>query len=253
MTCTSTLKWTVFYSHGKFVNHSTRSVTTPPDPTPHQQATSDYLIPISVRRPSHIMHGFPEHCRQLLTDCRCYWNIRTQLSIEDDLILFGCRLLIPRDMRRDVLTQLHEAHQGMTHTKERARLVVYWPGLENDIENVILSCKTCQDVLPSNHREPIICKPRPDRPFQAIAADFCSYAGQEYLITVDCFINWPDIVLMGNNTTTLQLLSALKASFCRTGVPDQVWTNQGPQFTSKSFQEFPHQWAHHLFTPLPTE
>ena len=73
----------------------------------------------------YIMHRFPEHRCQLTTTCRCYWNIHTQLSIEDHLIFFGFHLLIPMEIRRDVLTQLHRAHQGMTHTKQRARLVVY--------------------------------------------------------------------------------------------------------------------------------
>ena len=109
----------------------------------------------------YIVLGFPKHRHQLPTDCRRYWNIHTQLSIENNLILLGCRLLIPTEMRRDVLSQLHDSHQGMIRTKERARLIVYWPGMDNDIDNIILSCKTCQDALPSNHREPLICKPRP--------------------------------------------------------------------------------------------
>ena len=123
--------------------------------------------------------------------------------------------------------------------------------MDNDIDNIILSCKTCQDALPSNHREPLICKPRPSRPFQAIAADFCSYAGRQYLITVDCFTDWPDVVPMCTNTTTTQLMSALKASFCRTGVPDEMWTDQGPQFTYKSFQDFAHQWGFEHSTSSP--
>ena len=39
-------------------------------------------------------------------------------------------------MRREVL---HESHQGSVWTKQRARLVVYWPGIDNDIEIVIIT------------------------------------------------------------------------------------------------------------------
>lgn len=59
---------------------------------------------------------------------------------------------------------------------------MYWPGIDNDIDNVIFNCKQCQD---GNPPEPIIIKPRPDRPFQEIAADFCFYAAQDFLILVD--------------------------------------------------------------------
>ena len=66
------------------------------------------------------------------------------LTIDEDLIVFGCRLLIPRQMRKSVLNQLHEAHQGAVHTKQRARLTVYWPGIDNDIDSTVLSCTHCQ-------------------------------------------------------------------------------------------------------------
>ena len=95
-----------------------------------------------------------------------------------------------------VLGKLYEAHQGTARTKQCTRLTVYWPGLDNNIDNLILTCQLCQDHLSSNTIEPIILKERPTRPFQeiAIAIDLCSYAGQHYLITVDCYTDWPDII-----------------------------------------------------------
>ena len=49
--------------------------------------------------------------------------------------------------------------------------------------------------------------------------------------------------LAGNNANDDQqhdkkLVSALKLLRCRTGTPDKVWTDQGPQFTSQAFQKF---------------
>ncbi len=88
-------------------------------------------------------------------------------------------------------------------------MVVYRPSIENDIDNVILSCKMCQDNLPSHSPEPIILKPKPECPFQEIAVDFCSYAGRDFLFLVDCYTDWPDVVYMGANTTTPRLLTAL--------------------------------------------
>ena len=90
------------------------------------------------------------------------------------------------------------------------------------------------------------------RPFQEIAGDFCTYTGQQYLILVDCFSDWPDIIQMGHNTTAPQLTSALRASFCRSGVPDTFWSDQGPQFTSKTFQDFAKQWGFEHITSSPT-
>ena len=146
-------------------------------------------------------------------------------------------------MRQKILVDLHESHQGSARTKQRARLNVYWPGIDNDIYNVVFSCKKCQDLLPANTKEPITSKPIPNKPFQEVAADFCSYGGQSYLILVDCFTNWPHIIPMGHNTTAAHLVNVLRKSFCRTAIPEIVWSDGGPQFTSKRFQDFSKQWG----------
>ena len=64
-----------------------------------------------------ILQGFPAHHHQLTEPCRRYWNIREHLSLDDDLIVYGCRLLIPAKMCQQVLAQLHESHQGTVRTK----------------------------------------------------------------------------------------------------------------------------------------
>ena len=198
-----------------------------------------------------ILNGFPSRRNQLPETCKCYWNVRDHLTLDDDLIVNGCRLLIPRAMRHQVLSQLHESHQGSVRTKQRARLSVYWPGIDNDIDNTILSCQQCQDCLPSNTKEPLIQKPKPDRPFQEIAVDLCTYAGHDYLIVVDCYTDWPAILPMDHDTTTPKLITALRQSFCRTAIPDVLWSDGGPQFTSNKFKDFSQQWGflHNISTP----
>lgn len=190
-----------------------------------------------------ILDGFPTHRRQLPEFCRSYWNVHQHLTLDDGLIVYGCRLLIPSSMRKQILNNLHEAHQGAVRTKQRARLTVYWPGIDNDIENVVRACQHCQDHLPSNTKEPIITKDRPTRPFQELAVDLCSYAGQDYLITVDCYTDWPAIYALTRNTTTSQVIAALRQTFCRTAIPDIVWSDGGPQFVSYQFSQFAQQWG----------
>ena len=103
-----------------------------------------------------ILNGFPTHHHQLPEPCRKYCNVRQHLTLDDNLIVNGCRLLIPTQMRKEVLSQLHESHQGSVRTKQRARLTVHWPEIDNAIDNVILKSQKCQDHLPSNAKKPII-------------------------------------------------------------------------------------------------
>ena len=199
----------------------------------------------------YIINGFPDHRNQLPETCKRYWNVREHLTLDDNLIVHGCRLLILSGMRQEMLSQLHASHQGSTRTKQRARLTIYWPGIDNDIDNIVLACKQCQDLLPSNTKEPLAAKPTPTRPFQEIAADLCFYAGQSYLVMIDCYSDWPTIVLMGHDTTAPRLIKAVRQSFCRTGIPDTFWSDGGPQFTSKQFQDFAKQWGFAHVTSSP--
>ncbi len=179
--------------------------------------------------------------------CRCYWSIRQHLSIDDNLIVCGCRLLIPAAMRREVFQKLHESHQGSVRTKQRAQLVVYWPGIDNDNENVVLLCKKCQDLLPANCKEPIkTCQTLPGSRRQ-----FLLLRRKELLYLVDCFSDWPDIIPMGRDTTTAKLISAMRQSFCRTCIADVFWSDQGSQFMSKQFQEFAKHWGFRHATSTP--
>ena len=74
-------------------------------------------------------------------------------------------------MCKEILSQLHEAHQGAVGT-------VDWPGLANDIINVVSSCRQCQNHLTSNIKQPITIKPNLIHLFQEAVADFCIHAGK---------------------------------------------------------------------------
>ena len=65
------------------------------------------------------------------------WNVYQHLTLDDDFIVYDCRLLISFSMCNQVL---HEGHQGALQTKNGVRLTIYWPGLDNNIDNVMLAC-----------------------------------------------------------------------------------------------------------------
>ena len=152
-----------------------------------------------------------------------------------------------------MLSRLHDAHQGISRSQARARLTIYWPGIDRDIENFVQGCRHCQDHLPSNAKEPMINKPTPDRPFQQIAADFGSYGGRQFLIVVDCQTGWPDIIDMGKDTTAPNLIATLRDQFCRTAVPDLLWWT--PVYILKAGQLSHHMGSipHVFITSLSTK
>ena len=130
---------------------------------------------------NYVMKGFPDHRHSLHECCKRYWLVRQHLSIDDGLLTHGCTLAIPSQMRSSILSQLHDCYQGSTRTKQRAHLTVYWPGMDNDTDNMVYACKHCQDCLPSQPKEPIMLNHSPREPFKKWQQIFVIMSGNSTL------------------------------------------------------------------------
>ena len=62
----------------------------------------------------------------------------------DVRILWGSRVVVPPQGQQAILQELHTTHSGMTKIKALARMHVWWPGLESDIEESVWLCDDCQ-------------------------------------------------------------------------------------------------------------
>lgn len=56
-----------------------------------------------------------------------YQRRHTELSVQDGLVLWGNRVVIPLSGRAAVLSLLHEGHLGICRMKQLARSFVWWP------------------------------------------------------------------------------------------------------------------------------
>ena len=50
---------------------------------------------------------------------------RNELSLYDDLLLYGDRVVIPTTLRQEILHKLHEGHQGIVKCHLRAKESVW--------------------------------------------------------------------------------------------------------------------------------
>ena len=70
--------------------------------------------------------------------------------------------------------------------------------------------------------------------------------GFHYLITIDRFSNWPDIkqiIPHSKNSGSAGLIQALKRWFATFGVPLELSSDGGPEFTAKETQDFLQRWG----------
>ena len=198
-----------------------------------------------------IIDGFPSNYNEVEISIQPYMKMKELLCIDDDLVVCGQRLVIPKKLRGEILKRLHISHQGIEKTRRRARQSVYWPGIDNDVKNIVNACKECQQMLPSIQKEPIIMEKIPARCFESVSLDYFDHAGKQFLIYTDRYSGWPLVKMFKNEATAVKLISTMRTFFAATGVPEILRADNGPQFTAREFRNFLNQWAVRIHPSSP--
>ncbi|KAL7870545.1 hypothetical protein SRHO_G00080420 [Serrasalmus rhombeus] len=178
-----------------------------------------------------------------------YIQVEEELTVEDGLLLKGCRLVIPKALQTDILQKLHAGHQGIAKCRERAKQSVWWPGLSTQLQKVVEGCDTCAKER-DNAREPLLTSEFPDRPWARVGADLFQWDDNQYLIVVDYFSRFIEVAKL-TSTTSLAVVEHCKSIFARHGIPSEVMTDNGPQFASECFKKFAEQWGFTHTTSSP--
>ncbi|CAH8627025.1 unnamed protein product [Dicrocoelium dendriticum] len=81
--------------------------------------------------------GIPKELRPI-------YNRRGFLSVVDNCLMFGDRVVVPKKLQRQILQQFHMGHPGTSHMKALARSFVYWSEMDSEIEMLCQQCESCQ-------------------------------------------------------------------------------------------------------------
>ncbi|XP_056118298.1 uncharacterized protein K02A2.6-like [Rhinichthys klamathensis goyatoka] len=163
---------------------------------------------------------------------------KNELSVQDGCILWGSRVVVPLPGRARVLQEVHIAHPGVSRMKSLARAYVWWPNMDQDIENKVQHCRECQEN--QKMPPPVSLQPWewPNRPWSRLHLDFAGpFMGRMFLVMVDARTKWLEAHILKNITAGVTI-DALRQVFSIHGLPDVVVTDNGPTFTGELFQEF---------------
>ena len=200
---------------------------------------------------SVIMKGWPETRSELNTKVQDFWNFRDELSVYNDIIFKGERIVIPLSMRPEMLEKVHESHLGIEKSRSRARDIMFWPKMSQDIENLISKCAVCQESRNRNHKEPLHPHEVPTRPWSKLAADIFQFENEQYLLIVDYYSEFFKISKLSNMKSST-VITHCKSQFSRHGIPDIFMSDCAKQFDSAEMRKFAVKYGFQLKTSSPT-
>lgn len=123
--------------------------------------------------------------------------------------------------------------------KATARSYLWWPRLDQEIEELVKGCTQCQSVRNAPEVAPLHPWLWPTKPWKRVHINFAGpLRGHSYFILVDAHSKWPEVIDMNSNTTSAATIRELRKIFARFGLPEQLVSDNGPQFVSSEFTQF---------------
>ena len=197
------------------------------------QATSKDPILASVY--SHIMEGWPNKLKE--ESIKPFYQRKDQLSIDQGCLLWGRRVIIPTMLQARMLQELHSAHAGMVKMKAIARSIMWWPQMDQEIEEAVSKCNSCAAQRSLPPLVPLHSWPWASHLMQRIHVDFASTEQFQVLIIIDAHSKWIDAMPL-RSATAKTTTDALRRFFASFGLPEKLVSDNGPQFTSQDFKAF---------------
>lgn len=167
-----------------------------------------------------------------------FFNRRLELSVENGCLLWGTRVIIPKRLQEEILEDLHQSHPGVSRMKSIARSYFWWPSLDKQIEELASHCTSCQSLRHSPTAAPLHHWSWPLHPWQRIHIDLAGpFQGKMFCIIVDAHSKWPEVFEL-TTTTSDKIIAICRKLFAAYGLPNQLVSDNGPQFVSHEFETF---------------
>ena len=157
------------------------------------------------------------------------------------------QLVLPVQCRAAVLKLAHgvpfAGHLGRDKTAHRILHRFYWPTVYKDVADFVKTCAECQKTAPRCcNKAPLIPLPIMEEPYKRIAMDIIgplprSRTGKKYVLVVcDYATRFPEAIPM-KSVDAEHVAEELLTLFSRVGVPEEILTDQGSNFTSQLLTE----------------
>ena len=166
--------------------------------------------------------GWPDR-HKVSGDLSPYWQVQNELTLHEDLLLYGSRIIVPKSQQAMTLQKIHTGHQGIQRCHLRISQTVWWLGVSKEMEQLIKSCPTCEKAS-TPHKKPMMHSALPSHPWERVGSDHFELNETTYLLVdFSCYIEIQKL----SSTNSKSFIQALKAIFSRHGVPVAFVSDNG--------------------------
>lgn len=94
----------------------------------------------------HWQHAPPDTDDVDYTTLKALYQLQNELTVNADqnIILRGTRLVLPTSVHHKAINLAHIGHMGTVKTKQLLREKVWFPGIDDMVNNMIQHCILCQ-------------------------------------------------------------------------------------------------------------
>ena len=136
-----------------------------------------------------------DESKALEENLKPFYNRRLELSLFNGIIMLGTRVVVPTKFQGQILDEIHSGHLGVVKMKSVARTYVYWPKIDQQIEEKARGCPGCRQVRKAPPTTQLHPWEWPSKPWRRLHIDFAGpYLDKMFLIVVDAHSKWPEVV-----------------------------------------------------------
>ena len=179
-----------------------------------------------------------DQCRSL--DVQQYKQLKEEILVFNGLVLRANRIIIPTSLRNKAVDLAHQGHQGMVKTKQLIRDKVWFPGIDNLVEEKVKNCLSSQaSTVKSPPPEPLRMTPLPTATWSEVSVDFAGplLSGDYIMVVTDEFSRFPEVEIL-TSVSARAVIRKLDAIFARQDIPDVRKSDNGPPFNGSEFKNF---------------
>ena len=200
-----------------------------------------------------ITQGWPKTIKEVPNQLQAYWTFREEFTVEDGLVLKGTRILNPENKHKQILKMIQEGHLGLGECKLQVKDTAYWPGINEQLVQLLLNCKLClkysntkckQSSNMSLGQEILI------HPWTKIATDIFYFDGASYLLIVDYTSRFP-VVRKLTSMTAQHVAGQMKLVFSEYGWPETIISDNGPCYSAEAFHKLMKDYSVNHITSSP--